>query len=183
MSHLGVAYETIETNANDGSTQTDEYLVLNANGKVPLLLFDDGRTLAESNAILLHLSEGSELIADDPWQRAKMYQWMFFEQYSHEPSIAVRRSLSIYRERAAQVSNQRMADLLAAGNRALSVMEQGLQEICWFTGARFGVADMALYAYTHVAGEGGYDLGKFPAVSEWLGNVAALERHITIEQT
>jgi glutathione S-transferase len=114
------------------------------------------------------------------YDRAKAYEWLFFEQYVHEPAIAVRRALSVYPERRATAAPERMAQLLDAGNRALAVLEHRLERAEWLAGDAFSVADISLYAYTHMAGEGGYELGDFPAVGRWLARVAALTGHIPI---
>jgi glutathione S-transferase len=116
----------------------------------------------------------------DAYDRAKAYEWLFFEQYVHEPAIAVRRALSVYPERRATASAERMAQLLDAGNRALAVLERRLEHADWLAGGAFSVADVSLYAYTHMAGEGGYDLSSFPAIGHWLERAAALPGHIPI---
>jgi glutathione S-transferase len=119
-------------------------------------------------------------VPHDPYDRAKMYEWLFFEQYSHEPSLAVRRALSVYPERRSEASPARMAQLLDAGNHALGIMERRLAGVEWLAGTAFSLADISLYAYTHMAGDGGYDLGQFPAVSRWLDRVAGLSGHVAI---
>jgi glutathione S-transferase len=141
---------------------------------------DDGRRLAESGAILLYFGEGSGLVPADPYDRAKMHEWMFFEQYDHEPALAVRRALSVYPERQAEATPARMAQLLDTGNRALGIMERRLAGAEWLAGTAFSLADISLYAYTHMAGDGGYDLTQFPGVSRWLARVAGLPGHVTI---
>lgn len=181
LAHLAAPFRVVDINANDGSTRTPDYLARNPNGKVPLLEFADGRRLAESNAILLHLGEGTPFLPKDAFDRAKVYEWLFFEQYSHEPTIAVRRSLTIYPARRAQATPDRMADLYWAGSDALGVMEVRLAAADWLAGADFSIADMALYAYTHMAGEGGFDLAAFPGIAAWLARIAALPGHVTID--
>lgn len=173
LAQLGRSFRIVDVDANDGSTRTPDFLALNPNGKVPLLVFDDGRRLAESNAILLHLAEGTPYLPADPFERAKAYEWLFFEQYSHEPSVAVRRSLLIYPKLAGEADKARLNKLLEAGSRALSVMETRLGEASWLAGTAFSVADIALYAYTHMADEGGFDLSRYPAIQSWLARVAA----------
>jgi len=180
LSHLGIAFRTVAVSSFDGSTRRPEFLARNPIGKVPTIELDDGRFLAESNAILLHFAEGTRLLPADSYDRAKAYEWLFFEQYVHEPAIAVRRALSVYPERRAEATSERMAALLEAGNRALAVLERRLESAGWLAGNAFSVADISLYAYTHMAGEGGYDLGGFPAVGGWLERVAALPSHIPI---
>jgi glutathione S-transferase len=183
LSHLGRPFRTVAVSSFDGSTRRPEFLARNPIGKVPTVELEDGRFLAESNAILLHFAEGTRLLPADAYDRAKAYEWMFFEQYSHEPAIAVRRALSVYPERRAEATPARMAQLLEGGNRALAVLEHRLESADWLAGGAFSVADISLYAYTHMAGEGGYDLGGFPAIGRWLGRVAALPAHTPITAT
>ncbi len=173
LAMLGQPFEHVETNSRDGSTRTPEYLAKNPNGKVPLLELDDGRTIAESNAILLYLAEGTPFLPADRYDRAIVNQWLFFEQYSHEPNIAVRRSLKLYPERAAQATPERMAALLEAGDRALGVMEAQLSRTPYLAGDAITVADIALFAYTQDAAIAGYDMGRYPGVSSWLDRVRA----------
>jgi glutathione S-transferase len=181
LTHLDRPFRTVAVSSFDGSTRRPEFLAKNPIGKVPTVQLGDGRFLAESNAILLYFGEGTSLLPDDAYDRAKVYEWLFFEQYSHEPAIAVRRALSVYPERRADATSERMAHLLASGNRALAVMERRLGDADWLAGHAFSLADIALYAYTHMAADGGYDLGRFPAIGRWLKRVAAVPRHLTIE--
>ncbi|WP_163267873.1 glutathione S-transferase family protein [Chelativorans alearense] len=183
LAKLGIPFEHVETSSRDGTTRTPGYLARNPNGKVPLLELDDGRYLSESNAILLYLAEGTRFLPADAYERALVHQWLFFEQYSHEPNIAVRRSLIRYPERAAMATPERMAATLEAGNRALGVMERQLSRTPFLVGDPLTVADIALYAYTHDAEVGGYDLGAFPAVSAWLKRVEADPGHVPMEHT
>jgi len=180
LANLGLPFRIVDMDTNRGETRAADYLARNPNGKVPLLEFDDGRVLGESNAILLHLAEGTAFLPDAAFDRAKVYEWLFFEQYSHEPAIAVRRSLSIYPARRAQATPERMAELLDAGNKALSVMEDRLSEADWLAGESCSVADMALYAYTHMAGEGGFDLTVYPGITAWLQRVLTRPGHVSI---
>ena len=180
LSHLGVPFRTVAVSSFDGSTRRPEFLAKNPIGKVPTIELDDGRFLAESNAILLHFAEKTRLLPADSYDRAKAYEWLFFEQYVHEPAIAVRRALSVYPERRAEATPERMAALLEAGNRALAVLECRLESTDWLAGNAFSVADISLYAYTHMAGDGGYDLAAFPGISRWLQRVSALPGHIPI---
>nr|WMC95458.1 glutathione S-transferase family protein [Aminobacter aminovorans] len=180
MAKLGRPFRHVETSSRDGSTRTPAYLAKNANGKVPLLELDDGRFLAESNAILLHMAEGTRLLPADAYQRALVFQWLFFEQYSHEPFVAVRRTMFLYPERAAQATPERMQALLDGGNKALGVMQVHLEKTPFLAGDAMSVADIALYAYTHDATIGGYDLDAFPAVKAWLARVAADEGHVPL---
>lgn len=181
LAHLGFPFRLVETSSRDGSTRTAEHLARNPNGKVPLLELADGRHLAESNAILLHLAEGSGFIPTNAYYRAKMFEWLFFEQYDHEPTIAVRRALSTYPERADRASPDRMADLLAGGNRALGVMETRLRDHDWLAGDRLSVADISLFGYTHDAHVGGFDLPQFPGVEAWVKRVADQPGHVGLD--
>ena len=148
---------------------------------MPLLELDDGRTLAESGAILFYLTEGTRLQPTDKWARAQMMQWMFFEQYSHEPYIAVVRFVLAYAP--ADVLEKRrgqLPGLIENGTAALGVMETHLSKKDWFAGNAYSIADIALYGYTHCANEGGFDLGRYPAVSAWLARVAAEPGYIPL---
>ena len=181
FAHLGRPFRLVDVNAMDGSTRRSDFLALNPIGKVPLIEFEDGRRLAESNAMLLHFAEDTRFLPGDAFERAKAYEWLFFEQYSHEPAIAVRRSLLVYPERAKDAEPRRMEALLHAGHRALKVMEGRLADTEWLAGDAFSVADIALYAYTHMADTGGYDLAFYPGVTAWLARVAALPGHVGID--
>ena len=180
LAKLGIAFRHVEVNSLDGSTRKPDFLAKNPNGKVPLLETEDGRHLAESNAMLLYLAEGTRFLPRDRFERALVYQWLFFEQYSHEPAVAVRRALLVYPERAHQRTPARLAETLEAGNKALGVMEDRLRAAHFFAGGALSVADIALYAYTHQAGRGGFDLGLFPAVSAWLKRVEADPGHVPV---
>jgi len=179
LAQLGIAYELAEKDILKGETRTPEFLAKNANGRIPLLELDDGRTLAESNAILHYLAEGTPLLPSDRFERAQILQWMFFEQYSHEPYIAVARfwihSLGKREEWA-----EKLKERFDRGYQALAVMEKHLATRAFFVGERYSIADIALYAYTHVAHEGDFDLGAFPRVPAWLARVAEQPRHVRI---
>ena len=167
---------------HDGSTRTPEFLKLNPNGRVPLLEFEDGRLLPESGAILFHLSEGTPLQPQSAWDRARMLQWMFFEQYSHEPYIAVARFwLHFAKPEEMEKKRHLVSEWHAKGNAALGVMKTHLKTHDWFAGGAFSIADIALYAYTHTASDGGFNLADFPAVSAWICRVAARPGHIPID--
>jgi glutathione S-transferase len=181
LRQLGRPFQTVEVNARAGATRTPDYFAKNPIGKVPAVALDDGRYLAESNAILLHFAEGSRFLPADAYDRAKAYEWLFFEQYVHEPAIAVRRALLTYAERRAQATPERMAALLDAGTRALDVMERRRAAADWLTGRAYSVADIALYAYTHTAEEGGYLLGAHSGVRRWLARVAAEPGHVGLD--
>lgn len=154
-----------------GDTKTDEFLAKNPNGKTPVLALDDGHYLWESNAILQYLAQGTPLWPTDPWQQAKVLQWMFFEQYSHEPYIAVARFIQLFlglpAARRAEYESKH-----AGGHKALAVMEQQLAQTPYLVGDGMTIADIALYAYTHVAHEGGFELSGYPAITAWLMRVA-----------
>jgi len=160
---------------HDGSTRTPEYLAKNANGRVPMLEFEDGRMLAESGAILWYLSEGTPLAPADRWGRAEALKWMFFEQYSHEPNIAVARFILQF---VKHPDDPRLPEKTAGSYRALDVMETHLATRTYFVDEQYTIADIALYAYTHVADEANLDLGRYPAIRAWLARVKAQPRHI-----
>ncbi|WP_426287174.1 glutathione S-transferase family protein [Luteibacter sp. E-22] len=169
---LGRPYRWIETDSTAGATRTAEFLALNPNGKVPLLVLEDGRRLAESNAILCYLAEGTPFLPPDPWERARTLQWMFFEQYSHEPYVAVARFVCKWLPED-HPRRAELPQLLDRGARALDVMEDHLANESFFSGGGFGVADIALFAYTHCAADGGFDLSRWPNVTGWLARVRA----------
>ena len=172
LEQLGRPYTWIEVDSAHGGTRTPEYLAKNPNGKVPMLERADGAILVESNAILCWLAEGSTYLPADAWQRAQALSWLFFEQYSHEPYIAVARFIRGW----TPLDSPRRADLPRMherGMQALAVMEKHLAQATWFTGPAYGVADIALFAYTHCAGEGGFDLAAFPHITDWLARVRA----------
>ncbi len=182
LHQLGLPFRLVETDPSKGDTRTPEYLALNPNGKVPLLVLPDGRRLSESNAMLLYLAEGTAYLPADRYERALVNQWLFFEQYDHEPTIAVARSwLTIYPDRIGKATPEQLAGWSERGNRALGVMEKALTGSDWLAGSAYSVADIALYAYTHVADEGGFDLGAYPAIGAWLKRVAAQPGHVPLD--
>jgi glutathione S-transferase len=177
---LGVALSLKDYPLHGGETRQPEFLAKNANGRVPLLEYADGRVLAESGAIIFHLSEGTKLQPGDSWARAQMLQWMFFEQYSHEPYVAVARYwLSYAAKEALEKKRHLIGEWHAKGNAALAVMEGHLKTHDWFAGA-YSIADIALYGYTHCAGEGGFELAAYPALQRWLTRVAGQPDHIAL---
>ncbi len=179
---LGVALQLKEYPLLAGDTRKPEFLSLNPNGRVPLLELDDGRALAESGAIIAYLSEGSRLQPSQRWARAEMLQWMFFEQYSHEPYVAVARFWLNYAPKAELEKKRHLVpEWHERGNAALAVMETHLSKREWFAGESYSIADIALYGYTHCAGEGGYVLSRYPALSAWLARVASQPGHIPLE--
>jgi glutathione S-transferase len=164
-----------------GETRQPDFLAKNPNGRVPMLEFPDGRFLPESGAILFHLSEGTSLQPDDSWHRAQMLQWMFFEQYSHEPYIAVARFwLAFAPKEALEKKRHLVPEWHQKGNAALAVMESHLKQNDWFAGPAYSIADIALYGYTHSAADGGFDLTLYPAVENWLARVRAQPRYIPL---
>ena len=172
LEQLGSRYAWEEVDSANGQTRTPAYLALNPNGKVPIVVRDDGRVLAESNAILHWLAEGTPFLSGDAWQRAQTLSWMFFEQYSHEPHVAVARFIRGW----TPLDSPRRADLprlRERGDEALAVMQQYLERQPWFSGADYGIADIALFAYTHCAGDGGFVLADYPAIGDWLARVQA----------
>jgi glutathione S-transferase len=180
LAKLGTPYRLIERDIDQGETRTPEFLAKNPNGRIPLLELEDGTHLAESNAILCYLADGTRYLPADRLARAQVLQWLFFEQYSHEPNIA---TLRYWRHHPVDMSGWRAhakAPKFEAGVAALGVMETHLAKRGFFVGERLTIADLALYAYTHVAEEGGFTLEPFPAVRAWLARVAADRPHVKI---
>lgn len=171
---LGVANEWVEIDIFKGESRTPDFLKLNPAGQAPVAVLADGRTLAQSNAIMLHLAEGSRLVPTDSYARAKMYEWLFWEQYNHEPSVAVRRAELKFRGKTEETVNPALKD---RGEAALARMELQLKETPYLVGDALSLADVACVAYTRVAHEGGFDLAKFPAVKAW---VARVERDLNL---
>ena len=167
---MGIDYDWQEVDILAGETRTPEFLAMNANGRIPLLALPDGRYLAESNAILFFLADGSEFFAGDAYSRAEILQWMFFEQYSHEPNIATSRFIIKYLgsppDRHASLEQKR-----DAGQQALAVMERQLLRHPYIVGDKYNIADIALFAYTHVADEGGFSLSDYPAIQAWIEHI------------
>lgn len=170
---LGTDYEWVAVDILAGQTRTPEFLALNSNGKIPVLQLDDGRCLSESNAIINYLAAGSALLPVDTFAQAQVQQWQFFEQYSHEPYIAVARYIAKYLGLPAEREAEYHAKQ-AGGHRALKVMEQQLAQTDFLAGNAVSTADISLYAYTCVAHEGGFDLSAYPAITAWLKRIAAL---------
>jgi glutathione S-transferase len=169
---LGLPYQWTEVDIMRGASRTPEFLAKNPNGKVPVLEVEPGTYIPESNAIICYLADGTHLLPSERLAKARVMQWLFFEQYSHEPYIAVARFL---RKLHPDPESQRaVADSkMDGGYRALAVMEEHLSRAPFFVGERFTIADIALYAYTHAAGDGGFNLTRFPAVGAWLDRVAS----------
>ncbi len=177
---LGLPFELIELDISKGETRRPEFLEKNRNGRIPTLELEDGTCLAESNAILCYLAEGSEFWPAERLARARTLQWLFFEQYSHEPYIAVVRAWTHVLGGMTELQQAQLPAKIKGGYQALDVMEEALTGRRFLVDDRFGLADIALYAYTHVADEGGFDLSKYPAIRAWLDRVAALPRHVPI---
>ena len=180
LAHLGIPYERRELSVVDRSNRDEILGGLNPAQRVPTLILDDGRPLGESGAILWYFGEGTEFVPDDLYERAQMLPWMFFEQYDHEPAIAVTRFWLKYSGRPEDFA-ERIEERTAAGHRALAAMERHLEGREFLVGERQSLADIALYAYTHVADEGGFDLGGYPAIQPWLERVAAIPGHVPID--
>jgi len=176
---LEIPFRIVEVDVLAGEQRTPGYLVKNPNGKVPLVELEDGEHLPESGAILFHFARGSFLWPDDQLEQSRVLQWMFFEQYSHEPHIAVARFWCHYLKAEERYAEQ-LVEKREKGYHALAVIEAHLSRRSFFVGERYTIADIALYAYTHVAHEGGFDLTPFPSVRSWLDRVAVQPRHIPI---
>jgi glutathione S-transferase len=179
---LGLKLELVDIDILNGESRTEEFLARNPNGRTPVLELDDGRFLAESNAMLVYLAEETPYWPQDPFARAQTLQWMFFEQYSHEPYIAVARFWKTISPTCPPAMSERFPEWHQKGHAALAVMERHLTGRNYFVGDAYSIADIALYAYTHVAGEGGFELASYPNVLAWLARIAAAPRHITISE-
>ncbi len=177
---LGLPFELVELDLDKGDARTPAFLKKNPNGRIPTLELEDGTCLAESNAIISYLAQGTEFWPESRLSRARTLQWLFFEQYSHEPYIAVVRAWKHVRGGLTPLREAQLPDKIKGGYHALGVMEEALTGKQFFVDDRFGLADIALYAYTHVAEEGGFDLAPYPAVRAWIDRVAALPRHVPI---
>ncbi|NVJ50906.1 MAG: glutathione S-transferase family protein [Gammaproteobacteria bacterium] len=173
---LAQPYQWVEVDILSGAAKSKEFLTLNPNGKVPLLSIDE-RHLPESNAGLFYLAQNTSWFPTDHWQQAQVMQWLFFEQYSHEPAIAVARFIKTFLPADNPRQNE-LPELITKGNKALQVMEQHLQTRKWFVAESPSIADIALFAYTHVASDGGFDLNPFPAIKRWLSQVKQLPHFV-----
>jgi len=179
LEQLGRPYRWVEVSTTRGETRTREFLARNPNAQVPVLELEDGQFLPESGAILCYLAEGSPLLPAERLARARVLQWMFFEQYSHEPCIAVARAVLRYQP----PDSPRRAELprlQERGHKALGVMQQHLAREPFFAGGRYSIADIALYAYTHCAADGGFELARYPAIVAWLARIRAQPRHVPL---
>lgn len=174
---LGIAYNWIPIDIRSQDTKTEQFRRINPNGKIPAVELSDGRCLWESNAIINYLARHSSLLPNDAYELAKVQQWQFFEQYSHEPYIAVARYINVYLGRPAEKEAE-YEGRQQGGHRALSVMEEQFHTSEFVAGDRMTTADISLYAYTHLADEGGYELERYPAVSSWLDRISRQPRYI-----
>jgi glutathione S-transferase len=182
LNQLGITYQRVPIDILQGESRTLEFLAMNPVGKTPVLEISPGQYLAESNAIIYYLADCTNFCPVDRWERAQVMQWLFFEQYSHEPNIAtVRFWISISNQ--AEYKREAIAQKQQLGYAALAVMEQHLAHHDYFVGDRYSIADIALYAYTHVAEEGNFDLSKFPAILAWFDRIVHQPNHITISAT
>jgi glutathione S-transferase len=181
LSWLEIPFERVEVDTYAGESRRPEFLARSPNGKVPVLDLGDGDHLWESGAILFYLADGTAFLPDDRRARAEVLKWMFFEQYSHEPYVAVLRSWS----RHGPVTDERKRQWAAReseGYRALDIMEGHLESRDWFVGEGPTIADIALFAYTHVADQGGFEMGRYPAIRRWIGRVRSLPRFRPLDQ-
>jgi glutathione S-transferase len=182
LSQLGIPFKLVERDILKGETRTPEFLAINPDGRIPTVQFDDGRILAQSNAIMFYFAEGTRLLPADRFERAEALQWMFFEQYSHEPYIAVAR-FWIHELHKRLEWAERLKEKWQKGYQALDVLERRLKDHAFLAGKAYSIADIALYAYTHVAEEGDFDLGRYPAIRAWLDRVADQPGHVLITQS
>ena len=181
-SEMGIEYDWEEVDILAGDTRTPQFLAINANGRIPLLALPDGRYLPESNAILFYLAEGSEFFAGDAYSRAEILQWMFFEQYSLEPNIATSRFIIKYLGNPPGRLTS-LAEKKAGGHQALKVLEQQLLRHPFVTGDSYNIADIALFAYTHIADEGGFDLEDYAATRGWIERIAGRSNYVPMTKT
>lgn len=183
LAHLGLAYTHVaaEYDGDASLTRTDDFMRKNPTGKVPTVEFEDGACLSESNAILMYFGEDTRFVPDDKLARARMFQWMFFEQNFHESSVAVRCATFVYPQREMDRSPERMAALLESGNKALDVMEVQLQKTPYLAGDMFSLADICLYGYTHSADRGGFDISGRKGIANWLERVRNQPGHVTLD--
>lgn len=181
---LGIPVTLKEYSLHGGETRKPDFLSKNPNGRVPLLEFEDGKTLPESDAIIWYLAEGTKLAPESQWDRAQALSWMFFEQYSHEPYIAVARFWLKFQPKDEFVKKQHLvSEWHDKGNAALGVMNTHLKTHDWFGGPRYSIADIALYGYTHCAEDGGFNLAEFPGITKWLARVAGEPGHIPLSES
>jgi len=180
LRQLGLPYELVELDIKRGETRTAEFLAKNPNGRIPLLEVPGKGYLSESHAILWYLAEGSRLVPADPFERARMWQWMSFEQYNLEPNVGTVRFWVGSLHKSEAELGEKLIDKRRAGHAALAVLERGLARRSFLVGDNYSLADIALYAYTHVAPEGGFSLDDYPAIRAWCARVAAQPGHVPI---
>ena len=179
LNQLGIPYQRIPIDILKGESRTAEFLAMNPVGKIPVLEIKPGQYLSESNAIIYYLADGTDFLPVDRWERAQVMQWLFFEQYSHEPNIAtVRFWISI--AKIASQKREAIAQKQELGYAALQTMEQHLKEHKYFVGDRYSIADIALYAYTHIAAEGDFNLSQFPAILTWCDRINSQPNYLKI---
>ena len=180
MTQLGIAFRRIEKDITRGETRTADFLAINPNGRIPVLVTPEGQVLPESNAALWYLARESQFMPKDAFQQAQVLQWMFFEQYNHEPNIATSRYwIHVLGERGKYA--EALAEKQQKGHDALRVMESHLSGRDFFVGGDYSIADIALYAYTHVAGQGGFSLADYPAIRAWLKRVEQQPGYVAME--
>ena len=180
MAQLDIPFQRIEKDITRGETRSAEFLAINPNGRIPVLVTPDNRVLPESSAALWYLAKGSKLMPEDPFQQAQVLQWMFFEQYNHEPNIATSRYwIHVLGEQEKYA--EALAEKQQKGHDALAVMETHLSDRDFFVGRDYSIADIALYAYTHVAGQGGFSLDAYPAIRGWLERVERQPGYVAME--
>ena len=182
LTQLGLPFERVEVNILQGESRTPDFIDKNLNGRIPVLEIEPGKFLSESNAILFYLSENTQFLPNDSWEKAQVLQWLFFEQYSHEPYIATSR-FWIFLLGKADEYREAINQKREPGYAALTVMETYLTNHTFFVGEHYTIADIGLFAYTHVADEGGFDLGRFPAIQAWLERVKAQPQYVSITQS
>lgn len=177
LSFLNIQHDWQHINILNKETHTSEFLALNPNGKIPTVVFDNGQVLCESNAILSYFAEGTSYLPTDRYQKAKVYEWLFFEQYSHEPYIAVARFIQKY-QGMPEHRLEEYQSLQPGGHKALQIMEQQLSQSAFLVGNSITIADIALYAYTHVAHEGGFNLASYPHIERWIDAIASMKGYV-----
>lgn len=177
LSFLNIQHDWQHINILNKETHTSEFLALNPNGKIPTVVFDNGQVLCESNAILSYFAEGTSYLPTDRYQKAKVYEWLFFEQYSHEPYIAVARFIQKY-QGMPEHRLEEYQSLQSGGHKALQIMEQQLSQSAFLVGNSITIADIALYAYTHVAHEGGFNLASYPHIERWIDAIASMKGYV-----
>ena len=183
LHELELEHQAISVDILKRESRTPEFLKMNPNGRIPVLELDCGRTLAESNAIMWYLADGTELLPKGPWDRAKVLEWLSFEQYNLEPNIAVARFWLFSLRKTEAELGEKLSEKKGKGLEALNVLEGGLRGRDYLVGERFSIADIGLYGYTHVAGEGGFGLDDFPNIQAWIKRIEARSNYIAMEKS